>query len=196
MAIGPVEPSRRTPPPEDPPRAVSPEPEEHEKSTVLPWCLAQRPGKFLMNSEPLYAYSKQASTHWIFAEAIQERLRKECIPFHVRGLPASSSHFKIEGLTAKTVPVAGRKIEAQPNEVVVSVYQRRRLTQISLNPKYLIPWPPSKDSKVMIIGSHQLGQVGKVVKLEDGRCLVEPVASGADSLFDMQDSDVVILLQK
>lgn len=194
MAVGPLEPSRRTPPPEDPPRAVSPEPEEHEGSTPSPWCLPQRPGQFLMNPELLYAYSKQASTHWIFAEAIQERLREECIPFHVQGLPASSLHFKREGLTAKTVPVAGRKIEAQPNEVVVSVYQRRKATQISLDPKYLIPWPPSEDNKVLIIGPHQLGQVGKLVKLEDGRCLVELVSSGANSLFDMQD--VVNLLQK
>ena len=106
----------------------------------------------------------------------------------------SSPHAKIEGLTAKTVPVARRKIEAQPNDVVVSVFQRKKSTQISLNPVHLIPWPPSKDNKVLIIGHQQFGQVGKLVESEDGRCVVELAASGANSFFD--ELDVVNLLQK
>lgn len=194
MPAGPVGPSPRTPPPEDLPRAVSPEPEEHEESTESPWCLGQQPGEFLMNTELLYTYSKQASTHWLFAEDIQDRLREECIPFHVRGVPASSPHAKMEGLTVKTVPIARRRMEAQPNEVVVSVFQRGRPTQISLNPKYLVPWPPSKGNNVLIIGHHQIGPVGKLVELEGGRCLVEFAASGANSFFD--ELNVVNLLPR
>jgi hypothetical protein len=194
MVVGPVGPSRRTPPPEDLPRAVSPEPAEHEESTDFPWCLREGPGEFSVSTEPLCAYSKQASRHWLFAEDIQERLCEECIPFHVRGLPVSSPHAMIEGSTAKTVPVARQKIEAQPNEVVVSVFQRGKPTQISLKPVHLVPWPPSKGNKVLIIRHHQIGQVGKLVKLEDGRCVVELAASGANSLFD--ELDVVNLLQK
>ena len=100
----------------------------------------------------------------------------------------------MEGLTAKTVPIARRKIEAQLNEVVVSVFQRGKLTQISLNPTYLVPWPPSKDNKVLIIRHHQIGQVGKLVELEGQRCRVKLDASGVNLFFDKLD--VVNLLQK
>ncbi|KAI9440210.1 hypothetical protein F5148DRAFT_1154094, partial [Russula earlei] len=96
--------SNLTPPPEDLPRSITPEPVEHEESTSSPWSLPQGP----------------VWKHWLFAEEIQERLCEECIPFHVRGVPTSSLHAKIEGLGAKTVPAARQKIEAQPNEVVVS----------------------------------------------------------------------------
>jgi hypothetical protein len=147
-----------------------------------------------MNTSPPYTYSKQAPRHWLFAEEIQECLREGCIPFHVRGVPASSLHAKMEGLTAKTVPIARRKIEAQLHEVIVSVFQRGRPTQISLDPKYLVPWLPSKDNKVLIIRHHQVRQVGKLVKLEDQGCLIKLDASGANASFD--ELDVINLLQK
>src|SRR5712675_1081946 len=76
---------------------------------------------------------------------------------------------------------------------LLCVFQRGRPTQISLNPMYLVPWLPCKDNKVLIIGHHQFGQAGKLVKLEDGCCLVEVEASGANT-FDKLD--VVNLLQK
>ncbi|KAH9955200.1 hypothetical protein BC827DRAFT_1271936 [Russula dissimulans] len=171
-------PSHHMPPPIDLPQVVSPEPEDHEESTDSPWCF--RPG--------------HAPRHWLFAEEIQECLREGCIPFHVRGVPASSLHAKMEGLTAKTVPIARRKIEAQLNEVIVSVFQRGRPTQISLDPKYLVPWLPSKDNKVLIIRHHQVRQVGKLVKLEDQGCLIKLDASGANASFD--ELDVINLLQK
>jgi len=60
----------------------------------------------------------------------------------------------IEGLTAKTVPIARWKIVAQLNKVVVCVFQKGRPTQISLNPIYLMLWPLCKDNKVLIIGHH------------------------------------------
>ncbi|KAI9431447.1 hypothetical protein F5148DRAFT_1155098 [Russula earlei] len=124
----------------------------------------------------------------------RNRLCEECIPFHVRGVPTSSLHAKIEGLGAKTVPAARQKIEAQLNEVVVSVIQRGRPTQISINPTYLIPWPPSEGNKVLIIGHHWTGQVGKVIELKHGCCTVELEASGAVSYF--YEQDVVNLLMK
>jgi hypothetical protein len=115
----------------------------------------------------LHVYSTPAWKHWLFAEEIQERLCDECIPFNIRGLPASSPH-RIEGLTATTVPVARRKIEPQLNEVVVSVVQKGRPTQISIDPSYLEPWAPSEGNKVLITGYRWIGQVGKLVELKHG----------------------------
>ncbi|KAI9451648.1 hypothetical protein F5148DRAFT_1152424 [Russula earlei] len=170
--------SNLMPPPEDLPRSITPEPVEHEENASSPWSLPQGP----------------VWKHWLFAEEIQERLCEECIPFHVQGVPMSSLHAKIEGLGAKTVPAARQKIEAQLNEVVVSAIQRGRPAQISINPTYLIPWPPSKGNKVLIIGHCWTGQVGKVIESKHGCCTVELEASGAVSHF--YEQDVVNLLMK
>ncbi|KAI9437346.1 hypothetical protein F5148DRAFT_1154417, partial [Russula earlei] len=178
MSIASSSRSNLTPPPEDLPRSITPEPVEHEESASSPWSLPQGP----------------VWKHWLFAEEIQERLCEECIPFYVRGVPTSSLHAKIEGLGAKTVPAARQKIEAQPNEVVVSVIQRGRPAQISINPTYLIPWPPSEGNKVLIIGHRWTGQVGKVIESKHGCCTVELEASGAVSYF--YEQDVVNLLMK
>ena len=142
----------------------------------------------------LHVYSTPVWKHWLFAEEIQERLCDECIPFNIRGLPASSPHIRIEGLTAKTVPVARRKIEPQLNEVVVSMVQKGRLTQISIDPSYLEPWAPSEGNKVLITGYRWIGQVGKLVKLKHGCCTVELEPSGAVSY--LKEEDVVNILKK
>lgn len=142
----------------------------------------------------LHVYSTPAWKHWLFAEEIQERLCDEHIPFNIRGLPASSPHIQKEGLAATTVAVARRKIDPQPNEVVVYVVLRGRGTQISIDPSYLVPWAPFKGSKVLIIGYRWIGQVGKLVELKKGCCTVELEPSGAVSYF--KDEDVVILLKK
>ncbi|KAI9510621.1 hypothetical protein F5148DRAFT_1147409 [Russula earlei] len=170
--------SNLTPPPEDLPRSITPEPVEHKESASSPWSLPQGP----------------VWKHWLFVEEIQEWLCEECIPFHVWGVPISSLHAKIEGLGAKTVPAARQKIEAQSNEVVVSVIQSGRPTQISINPTYLIPWPPSEGNKVLIIGHRWTGQVGKVIESKHRCCTVELEASGAVSYF--YEQDVVNLLMK
>jgi len=72
----------------------------------------------------LHVYSTPAWKHWLFAEGMQEWLCDKCIPFDIRGLPASSPHIRIEGLATMMVPVARQKINPQPNEVVVSVVQK------------------------------------------------------------------------
>jgi len=91
------------------------------------------------------------------------------------------------------VPVAWRKIEPQPNEVVVSVVQKGRPTQILIDPSYLAPWAPSEGNKVLITRYHWIGQVGKLVELKHGCCTVELEPSGAVSYF--KDEDVVNVLK-
>lgn len=98
------------------------------------------------------------------------------------------------GISAKTVPLARQKIDPQPNEVVVSVIQRGKPSQISIDPAYLVPWAPSQGNKVAIIGYRWIGQVGKLVESKDGVCSVELESSG--TLLYFTDQDVVNLLKK
>ncbi|KAF8265394.1 hypothetical protein EI94DRAFT_1702525 [Lactarius quietus] len=140
-----------TPPPEDIPRTLMPDPEEPDGSTVYPRSSSQ----------------ELAWTQWLFAEEIQGVLREECIPFHIRGIPASSPHAGLNGLTAKMVPVTSQKILPEPKEVVVSVVQKKRPTQISIEPSYLEPWMPSEGNKV-----------GKLILLEHGFCIIKLESSG------------------
>ncbi|KAH9033428.1 hypothetical protein EDB85DRAFT_2145022 [Lactarius pseudohatsudake] len=161
----------RTPPPEDVPRAITPESEEPEENT---------------------AYSRSwpqglVRTHWLFAEEIQGVLREECIPFHVQGIPALSPHIGLNGRTAKTVPLVNQKILPKPNEVVVSVVQRRKPIQISIDPSNLVPWTPSEGNKVVIIGHRCTGQVGKLLKLEHECCIIELESSGERTSFMVED---------
>lgn len=97
-------------------------------------------------------------------------LREECIPLRLRGIPASSPYVRFNGLTAKTVPRASQKIQPEPKEVVVSVIQKKRPTQISIDHSYLEPWMPSKGNKVLVIRNQWIGQVGILNYLEDGDC--------------------------
>lgn len=105
-------------------------------------------------------------------------------------------HAKYEGLTAKTVVVARRKISPEPNEVVISVVHKGRPTQISIDPSFLVPWTPVEGNKVIIIGYRWIGQVGKLVKLDHGAgcCAVELASSGELSYFT--EADVVNVLKK
>lgn len=87
----------------------------------------------------------------------------------------------------KTVPSAKRKIDPEPDEVVVYTSQKSKLIQISINPSYLVPWPPAVGRNVLIVGLHCLGQVGKLVEKRDGGCAVELEPSGEISYFEEKD---------
>ena len=119
---------------------------------------------------------------------------EECIPFHVRDVPALSPHASLNGLTAKTIPAARQKIQPEPNEVIVSVVWRGKQKQISINPSYLVPWPPSEGNKVVIIRQLFIGEVGKLVNFEHGTCAVELELSGKVVYF--HGEDVVNVLKK
>jgi hypothetical protein len=142
----------------------------------------------------LCIHPAEAQTHWLFAEEIQGVLREECIPFHVFGIPASSPHASFNKLTAKTVPVASQKILPEPKEVVVSVVQKRKLTQVSIDPSHLVPWMPSEGNKVVTVGHRCIGQVGKLLKLERGSCTIELESSG--EIIYVSAADVVNVLKK
>lgn len=179
MPVMPVASSSRlsgSPPPEVMAHPLTLEPEEPEES--IPCGTAQRP----------------TWKHWILAEEIQEILRDACIPFYIRGVPASSPHAKYEGCSTKTVVVAKRNISPEPNEVVVIVAQRAKRMQISIDPSFLIPWDLTEGSKVVIVGDRWIGQVGKLVKLDHGCCTVRLASSSEPLYFTV--ADVVLILDR
>jgi hypothetical protein len=137
---------------------------------------------------------KEGSKHWLFADEIQERLSDRCVPFHIIGVPASSPHAIFEGVAASTVPPANRKVDPQPNEVVVSVVKRGKTSQISIDPSYLVPWPTCEGSNVLVIGYYCIGKVGKVVDMKHGGCAVELEPSSEIEYFP--EKDIVNLQSK
>jgi hypothetical protein len=141
-----------------------------------------------------FIYTRSAWKHWILAEEVQEVLRDTCIPFYIRGVPASSPHAKYEGCNAKTVVVAKRKISPEPNEVVVTVAQKAKRRQISIDPSFLIPWVLTEGCKVVIVEYRWIGQVGKLVRLDHECCAVELASSGELSYFT--EANVVHILGK
>ncbi len=76
----------------------------------------------------------------------------------------------------------------------MSVVQKRRLMQISIDPSFLVPWTPVEGNKVIIVGYHWIGQLGKLVKLDHGCCAVELASSGELSYFT--EADVVNVLMR
>ena len=76
----------------------------------------------------------------------------------------------------------------------MSVVQKGRPKHISINPSFLVPWIPVEGNKVVIVGYHRIGQVGKLVKLDHGCCAVELAPSGELSYFT--EADVVNVLKK
>ena len=135
----------------------------------------------------------KAWTHWLFAKELQEAVGEGCIPFHIRGLPASSPHARFEGHTAKTVPATRQKIQPEPNNVVVSVIQKGRALQISISPSHLVPWALTERSMVVIVGYRWIGQVGELVKIDHECCAVKLASSGELSYYTQQDVVNVLL---
>ncbi|KAI9430089.1 hypothetical protein H4582DRAFT_2064142 [Lactarius indigo] len=165
-------------PPEDVYCAIIPETAEPEEDTAYSQVLPQGLGKSSVT---------KVWIHWLFSEEFQGVLREECIPFHVWGVPALSPHTDLNGVMAKTVPVGNQKILPELNEVIMSVVQRKRLAQISINPSNLIPQTPSEGNRVVIIGCHCTGQVGKLLKLEHECCTIELESSGEITSFMVED---------
>jgi hypothetical protein len=74
------------------------------------------------------------------------------------------------------------------------VIQKGTLTQISIDPSFLVPWTPIEGNKIVIIRYHWIRQVGKLVKLDYGYCAVELLSSS--ELLYFTETNVVNLLNK
>lgn len=77
-----------------------------------------------------------------------------------------------EDKAARSVPPTAHKSTPQDGEVLVSVVRGVRLVQVSIHPKFLIPWTPRQGSDVVVIDGSWLGRQGTVVGKDGNSCTV------------------------
>ncbi|KAF8268376.1 hypothetical protein EI94DRAFT_1700269 [Lactarius quietus] len=116
----------------------------------------------------------EQETHWLLSEKMQAILERNRIPMHIRGIVGSGhgSMDKYEKNTAWTVVTAECMLNPRDGEVVVTIFKRFQLTQISINPSFLIPWDTVVGSEVVAIVKPFLGLTGVVVVSEGDSCTI------------------------
>jgi hypothetical protein len=129
--------------------------------------------------------------HWLFSSVIQGHLQRKRIPFDICGISASGdeSMKAYEGSTARTVPPTQCKSPPRDGEVIVSVVKgRRRPVQISIDPKFLVPWKPMGSGDVVVTDRDVpwFGIEGTIVRKENESCLVRitPVDETREESFE------------
>lgn len=70
-----------------------------------------------------------------------------------------------ENCTGRTISLDKQEIPSQEGKIVLQVYKKYKFKQISVHPRYLIPWQPVISGEVIITNGEQLGTIG-VVKEE------------------------------
>jgi hypothetical protein len=122
---------------------------------------------------------------WLFSDEIQRVIEKKCILFHIRG----HSEFGMDAYTgslARTVPTDQRTLSpAAEDEIVVRTVNRGRPKQISIHPRFLMPWTPLVGSEVVITQGKWLGTLG-LVKGRQGDDWIVGNESG-DFVFEEKD---------
>ena len=69
-----------------------------------------------------------------------------------------------EGMVARTIPLAQCKSTPMDGEVMVSTVKGIHLVQISIPPRFLVPWELEVKSDVVVIEGPWLGLGGTVVE--------------------------------
>jgi hypothetical protein len=141
-----------TPPPDpvsNPPRASTPEPEA-VRSKAFHICISQ------------HSRTRTYTDFWLFSEEIQKVIEKKCILFHIRGY-GERCMDAYTGSPARTVPMDQHTMSpATEDEIIVRTVIRTCPKQISIHPRFLVPWTPLVGSEVVITKGMWLGTVGLV----------------------------------
>jgi hypothetical protein len=77
-----------------------------------------------------------------------------------------------EGSAARTVPQTACSSPPRDGEVTVSVVRGVFPVQISIRPKFLVPWKPTQGSDVVVIDGSWVGSSGVVVGEDSGSYVV------------------------
>ena len=91
----------------------------------------------------------------------------------------------------RTVPAHRRTLTPEDGEIILSVYKRLRSTQISVHPRFLVPWEPEEGDGVVVIKGSLLGALG-VVKRKGARCVVTFLADNKTMDYKLDQSELAV----
>ncbi|KAI0259276.1 hypothetical protein BC834DRAFT_846878 [Gloeopeniophorella convolvens] len=176
------------------PRTVTPPPPDIEDSSR-----ATPPPPSLAVDNPPMTLFRDPQDHWIHTKEIQTLLAYKRLTLSIPNTSGGKSTARKK--SAKMVILAERLFLLNPGEVIVNVVEGRVPTQVSADPRHLIPWPPSVGSEVVIVLGEWVGWVGKVeerIQRETGtawyRVQFDASFPGPDrSVMFIQDNVVPIL---
>lgn len=175
--LRPPPPRARTPPTTvlavaGPSKARTPEPDE---------------GELFIISPQTFGLNACTSEHWLLHDRLWHRIQEGQILFHVHGIRGSEGGKldKYEGKPARTVPNKRREspLPAADGEVIVHVPKVivPGNKEISINPRFLVPWPPTEGSVVVVVDVyHECFSFTGTVLRKDGDIFI--VEYGCDGL--------------
>ena len=133
--------------------------------------------------------------HWVFTPVIQRLIEQKTIPFYIRNLHESSDRSlqAYARCTGRTVPVDRCTSTPKDGELIVCVVKRSRLTQISIHPRFLVPWEPVVGGEVVVIKGECLGTQGVVKAREHPRSVVNFTFENDSWDVKFDDSDLATI---
>ena len=89
----------------------------------------------------------------------------------------------------KTVPSDHRTVTPRDGEVVLSVFKCPRARQLSVHPRFLVPWEPVQGGEVMVLNGTWFGIVGIVKdQRDDGQWVLRfEIDKTNDHVFNSKD---------
>jgi hypothetical protein len=106
----------------------------------------------------------------VFTIPIQSFIEWKRIKFYIQNTHQSNdkSLRKYEQSTGRTLPERRRTLTPKEGEIVLEVTLRGRERQISIHPRFLIPWEPVVGDGVVVIRGYWTGTPGVAKEQRDG----------------------------
>ena len=106
----------------------------------------------------------------MFTTPIQSFIERKRIKFYIQNTRQSNDESlrKYEQCTGLTLPEQRRTLIPKEGEIVLGVTVRGRERQISIHPRFLIPWEPVVGDDVVVIRGDWTGTSGVAKEQRDG----------------------------
>jgi hypothetical protein len=135
------------------------------------------------------------SGHWIFTPLIQSVIRQKTILFWIRSTHESGDKLlqSYEGCAGRTILEEHRTVTPEEGKVILRVCKRSRAKQISVHPRFLVPWEPVVSCQVVVTKGLFLGTMGIIKAKEHPRWVVTFSADNYSWDFRFEESDLAVL---
>lgn len=133
--------------------------------------------------------------HWIFSTIIQGLAQRKTIPFYIKHThnTGDSTIGEYGGCTARTVPIDRCTSVPRKGEIIVNVLKSNRRKQLSIHPRYLLPWEPIIGSEVVILNGVSLGAVGVVKARQEKYWVVTLTLNDESRDLTFEEKDLATL---